>query len=77
MAIHPHTSLLVALPNPCEVDAIRVVGDYLTRVGTHAATMLLTSAAPPQADLLADLSDAMLASAALCAGLLELVDDAD
>lgn len=77
MAVNPHTSVLVALPSSREVDAIQVVGDYLTRVGTQAATMLLTGAAPPQADLLAELSDTMLAGAALCAGLLDLVDVAD
>ena len=69
--LHP-----VPAPTEFEAAALVVAGSYLTRVGTQVASRLLGCPNPDdEAALLADLSDSLLGSAALCAGLLELVTD--
>ena len=64
-------------PPPTEIEtaALQTVSDYLTRAGTHAASFLLGCPFPDaETGMLADLSNSLLGSAALCEGLLELLD---
>ena len=76
VAITFHLSQSVPLPNHDEVRALAVAGSYLTRAGTQVASRLLGCPEPDrEAVMLADLSDTLLGSAALCSGLLDLADD--
>ncbi len=66
----------VPAPTAAEADALAVVAAYLSRAGTTASTLLLAhgrDAGHPT--LLAALKDQLLAGAALCDGLLDLVPD--
>ncbi len=68
------TPFPVPPPNLAEVAALRCAGDYLTRAGTSAASTLLGAGGTAEPDLLVDLCDSLLAAAALCAGLLDLIE---
>ena len=68
------TPIPVPPPNLAEVNALRCAGNYLTRAGTSAASTLLGAGGTAEPDLLVDLCDSLLAAAALCAGLLDLVE---
>ncbi len=66
----------IPLPTAVEAAALNVARHCLRRVGTHAATHLLGF--PPLTKATADLaefSNMLLTSAALCEGLLELADE--
>ncbi|MCC7021203.1 MAG: hypothetical protein IT338_00160 [Thermomicrobiales bacterium] len=67
-----------SLPDAEQAIALQMASDYLTRVGTQAATFLLGC---PKIDgdtaLIAEFSNTLLNSAALCAGLVEIADEQD
>ncbi len=72
---HPRQPTLpFAPPDPAEAAALAHAAAYLARAGTQAASRLL--AAPADAALLGALRDELLAGAALCDGLLDLLPDA-
>jgi hypothetical protein len=62
-------------PNASQAAALQTVSEYLNLAGTQIASVLL--GCPPldrNAATLAEFSNQMLQSAALCEGLLELTD---
>lgn len=64
----------VPAPTPVEAEALAIVASYLTRAGTTTATALLGQPAAYQETLLlATLRDHLLAGAALCDGVLDLL----
>ena len=63
-------------PDPSERAALAIAAAYLARAGTTTATRLLGVPAGDTTGLWASLQDQMLAGAALCDGLVDLVDDA-
>jgi hypothetical protein len=76
VAVHPQPTLPFPAPSEAEAVALRMVRDYLTRAGTHVASRLLGCPPPGrETQIVADLSESMLSSAALCAGLLDLTDE--
>ena len=76
MAVHPQPMLPFPAPNEAEAAALQTVRDYLTRAGTQVASRLLGCPPPSrETQIVADLSESMLSSAALCAGLLDLTDE--
>jgi hypothetical protein len=78
VAMSPPLFRAVPAPTREEAEALRLVEAYLTRAGTHLASRLLGCPAPrPEAALAAELGDALLRGAALCAGLRGLAGDAD
>jgi hypothetical protein len=75
MAVSPPSLLPVPLPTEIEAAALQIVSAYLHRAGTTLASRLLGCPdLNPEATLAADLSDRLLGSAALCQGVLDLVD---
>ena len=63
-------------PDPGEAEALARVAAYLARAGTAAASRLLAGWSDPgEAALLEDLRDSLLAGAALCDGILDLVGE--
>jgi hypothetical protein len=69
------TALPVPPPTDAEAAALETVRTYLARAGTQVASRVLGCPDPTgEAAALADLGNALLAGAALCAGLLELPD---
>jgi hypothetical protein len=63
-------------PSREEAEALSIVSAYLARTGTRVASHLL--GVPPintDAVVLADVSNTLLRSASLCAGLVELGED--
>lgn len=63
-------------PDASESAALQTASQYLKRTGIHASTYLLGFPYPNvDIDLLADLCQKPLGSAALCESVLELVDD--
>ena len=63
-------------PSDDQTAALQTVSDYLNQAGTQVASFLL--GCPPldgETAILAELSNSMLRGAALCAGLLELMDE--
>jgi hypothetical protein len=75
MAVHPHSHPPFPLPSAEEAVALQIVSEYLTLAGTQSASLLL--GCPPldsDTKLLAEFSNSMLNSAALCAGLVEMAD---
>lgn len=62
-------------PQREEVAALVSVAAYLHRAGTVAATQLLAQPTTAEAPLLTALRDQLLAGAALCDGLLDLIDE--
>ena len=71
----PPSRFPLVTPSHVEADALAVVAGYLQRAGTQTATLLLGNrAAFEDAALLESLRDNLLASAALCDGLLDLTD---
>lgn len=71
--VHPVSPL--APPRREEVAALVSVAAYLHRAGTVAATQLLDHPTADQASLLTALRDQLLAGAALCDGLLDLLGE--
>ena len=75
MAVSLPTALPIPPPSEDEAEALAIAGTYFTRVGTQVASRLLGC---PTLDgevvMLADLSDNLLGSAALCVSLIELAD---
>ena len=73
MALPLPRTVPIPPPNHDEALALAVAGSYLTRAGTQVASRLLGCPDPDgEAIILADLSDNLLGSAALCARLLDL-----
>lgn len=76
MDIQPQSVPIFPLPDQEQAIALQIVCDYLTQAGTQAATALLGC---PKIDgsttLLAEFSNSMLSGAALCAGLVAIVDE--
>jgi hypothetical protein len=69
-------ALPVPPPTDAEVAALETVRAYLARAGTQVASRVLGCPSPTgEVAALADLGNALLASATLCAGLLDLPDD--
>jgi hypothetical protein len=69
-------SVPIPPPSHDEALALAIAGSYLTRAGTQVASRLLGCPDPDgEAIILADLSDYLLGSAALCAKLLALADE--
>ena len=76
MATRPPSALPVPPPTDAEAAALETVRTYLARAGTQVASRVLGCPDPTgEGAVLADLGNASLASAALCAGLLDLPDD--
>jgi hypothetical protein len=76
VATRPPTALPVPPPTDDEAAALETVRAYLDRAETQVASRVLGCPDPTgEAAALADLGDALLTSAALCAGLLEWPDD--
>ncbi len=59
-------------PTPHEYAALRVAGTYLVRAGSAAAHRLLAERDGDDAEMLATVSDHLLAGALLCAELTSL-----
>jgi hypothetical protein len=75
VATRPPTALPVPPPTDDGAAALETVGAHLARAGTQVASRVLGCPDPTgEAAALADLGNALLAGAALCAGLLELPD---
>ncbi len=78
MAVSSFPLPLVPEPSPAEADALTVVASYLSRAGTTASTLLLDHGADlDHPALMAAVRDQLLAGAALCDGLLDLLPEAD
>ncbi len=76
MAVSSLPLPLVPEPSPAEAAALGLVAGYLARAGTTAATLLLADPADlGHPALFSALRDRLLAGAALCAGLLDLLAD--
>ncbi len=68
-------TLPFAPPDPADAAALARAAAYLARAGTQTSSHLLV--APADAALLTAVRDELLASAALCDGLLDLVTQAE
>ncbi len=68
-------ALPVVPPDAAEAAALARAAAYLARAGTHVASLLLAS--PADGALLAALRDELLAGAAICDGVLDLVPGAN
>ncbi|MFN8594182.1 MAG: hypothetical protein U0031_22220 [Thermomicrobiales bacterium] len=78
VAVPPPLFLTVSAPAGDESEALRLAEVYLTCAGTQVASRLLGCPDPgPDAVLTAELGDALLRGAALCAGLRDLADVED
>jgi hypothetical protein len=76
MAMLPPIALPVPPPTEAEANALETASAYLNRAGTQVASRVLGCPVPTgDVVALADFSNALLAGAALCAGLLDLPDD--
>jgi hypothetical protein len=65
-------------PNPEQAAALQTTREYLYATGTQVASFLLgCPPLDPDTAALVEFSSLMLRSAALCDGLLELVDELD
>jgi hypothetical protein len=72
---HAQTIPPFPLPTDDQAIALRIAAEYLTLVGTQTATSLL--GCPPltgDTKLLASISNSLLRGAALCEGLVDLID---
>jgi hypothetical protein len=75
VTVDPQTVPAFPLPTSEEAVALQIVSEYLTLPGTQSASVVL--GCPPvdnNATLLAEFSNSMLSSAALCAELVELAE---
>ncbi len=75
MAVQQQPLAHVPPPNQDQVAALLTVSEYLNQAGTQVASFLL--GCPPltgDTAMLAEFSNSMLRGAALCEGLLELMD---
>lgn len=77
LSVHAAPSFPVPRPNRTEEAALRCAGDYLARAGTSAASILLGAGTSVDPDLLVDLCDGLLAAAAICAGVIDLLEPPD
>jgi hypothetical protein len=67
-----------SLPDPEQTIALQMASDYLTQIGAQAATFLLgCPKITGDSALIAEFSNTLLNSAALCAGLVEIADEQD
>jgi hypothetical protein len=67
-----------SLPDPEQAIALQMASDYLTQIGTQAAAFLLgCPKITGDVALIAEFSNTLLNSAALCAGLVEIADEQD
>ena len=75
MADHlPHVPLF-PLPTDEQAIALRIAADYLSLVGRQTATALFgCPSVDDDTKLLASISNSMLTGAALCEGLVELIE---
>lgn len=70
-----HTIPLFPLPTDEQAIALRIAADYLSLVGRQTATALFgCPVMDSDTKLLASISNSMLTVAALCEGLVELID---
>ncbi len=78
MAVPAFPLPLLPEPSPVEAAALVVAAAYLGRAGTTESTLLLDHRADlAHPELIAALWDQLLAGAALCDGLLDLLPQAD
>lgn len=76
MATQGRLVFAAPLPTDAEAAALQTVRAYLTRAGTQVASRVLGCPDPTgEVAAQADLRNALLASAALCVGLLDLARD--
>ena len=75
MPDHTASFLRFPPPDPTERAALTIAAAYFARAGTTTATRLLGGPAGDAAGLWATLQEQMLSGAALCHGLVDLVDD--